>query len=249
MSDTTTAAIVFGGASGIGRACALALAQRGAPVVIADPNEQLGREAVAAIETGGGSASFIATDVTDEAAVERAIAICVERHGALSVVVSSAGANNTGEDAWHRAIDLFLKGPYYIARHSLPALEANGGGCIVLIGSISSIRGALNGGVDRTGYPSAKHGLVGLAKSLALAYGEKRIRVNVVCPGYIKTPLTKQFHDRDDSEAFVKETLRVPLGRWGEPEDIGGVVGFLASDEASYISGQTIVVDGGMTAR
>jgi len=241
--------LVFGGASGIGRASAEALAAAGEAVVIADPNEAGGKETVARVVDAGGSASFVTTDITDEAAVQRAVVTAVEEFGRLDTVVTSAGANAAGEDAWHRAIDMFLKGPYYASRHSLPELERSGGGVIIHIGSISSIRGSLAGEVDKTGYPSAKHGLVGLTKTLALAYGAQNIRVNAVCPGYIRTGLTKHLHEGPDGEAFVKEKLGVPLGRWGEPADIGRVVAFLASDDAAYISGQAIVVDGGMTAR
>ncbi len=247
--STHRVGLVFGGSSGIGRACAEAIAARGTAVVIADPDEAGGAETVTRITEAGGSAVFVATDITDERAVERAVAAAVSTFGRLDCVVTSAGASISGDGAWHRAIDIFLKGPYYASRHSLPELERSGGGVIVHIGSISSIRGSLAPDVDRTGYPSAKHGVVGLTKTLALAYGPKNIRVNAVCPGYIKTALTKHIHEGPDADAFVTEKLGVPLGRWGEPDDIGKVVGFLTSDDAAYISGQVIVVDGGMTAR
>ena len=225
------------------------LAERGSAVVVADPNEAGGNDVVEGIVAAGGSARFVATDITDEYAVQRAVQETVRTFGKLDTLVTSVGASSKGEDAWHRAIDIFLKGPYYASRHALPELERNGGGVIVHIGSIASIRGSRMGGVERTGYPSAKHGLVGLTKTLALGYGEQNIRVNVVCPGYIKTALTRDLYESPDSDRIIKEELRVPLGRWGEPEDIGKVVAFLASSDAAYISGQVIVVDGGMTAR
>jgi NAD(P)-dependent dehydrogenase (short-subunit alcohol dehydrogenase family) len=242
-------ALVFGAASGIGRASAEALAERGSAVVIADPNEADGNDVIERIAAAGGSARFVATDITDEDAVQRAVKETVRVFGKLDTVVTSAGANSKGEDAWHRAIDIFLKGPYYASRHALPELERNGGGVIEHIGSIAAIRGSRMGGIERSGYPSAKHGLLGLTKTLALAYGEQNIRVNAVCPGYIKTALTKDLYESPDSATIIKDELRVPLGRWGEPEEIGKVVAFLASSDAAYISGQAIVVDGGMTAR
>jgi NAD(P)-dependent dehydrogenase (short-subunit alcohol dehydrogenase family) len=241
-------ALVFGGSSGIGRGCAEAIAEGGAAVVVADPNEAGGQEVVEGIRAGGGEAAFVFSDISDEASVQQAVAFTVETFGKLDTLVTSAGAS-TRKD-WHRGIDIFLKGPYYACRHALPELERNGGGVIVNIGSIASIRGSMNAGdIDGTAYPMAKHGIIGLTKTLALSYGDKNIRVNAICPGFIKTGLTKKLYEAPDADAYVRDTLRVPLGRWGEPEDIGRVAAFLASDDAGYISGQSIVVDGGMTAR
>jgi len=241
--------IVFGAASGIGRASAEALAAEGETVVLADPNVEAGEAVAAGIVGAGGTAVFVANDITDEAAVEELIRSTEERYGRIDTVVTSAGAPSPAGE-WHRQIDLFLKGPYYVSRHVMGALERAGGGTLIHVGSVASIRGSISAtDVDRTGYPSAKHGLVGLSKSLALNFGSKNIRVNVVCPGYIKTGLTKSLYEGPEGEAYVKEKLNVPLGRWGEPEDIGKVVAFLATDDASFISGQTIVVDGGLTAR
>jgi NAD(P)-dependent dehydrogenase (short-subunit alcohol dehydrogenase family) len=239
--------IVFGGASGIGRATAESLADKGEIVVIADPNEAMGVEVAAEIRAAGGIAESVVNDITEEDAVAELIRSAEERHGRIDTVVTSAGA---ASGDWHRGIDLFLKGPYYVSRHALPALERAGGGTLIHVGSVASIRGSIAAvDVDGTSYPTAKHGLVGLSKTLALTYGPKNIRVNVVCPGYIKTRLTQPLYESPGGEDYPRDHLRVPLGRWGEAEDIGRVAAFLATDDASFISGQTIVVDGGLTAR
>jgi NAD(P)-dependent dehydrogenase (short-subunit alcohol dehydrogenase family) len=223
------------------------MANEGAAIVVADPNEEGGAEVVAGIEAKGGRALLVPTDISDEEAVKRAVAATVDAFGGLDSMVTSAGAPSRD---WHKAIDIFLKGAYYAARHALPELEKRGGGTIINIGSVASLRGSLAaGGVEGTAYPMSKHAVLGLTRTLALSYGDKNIRVNCLCPGYIKTGLTKKMYEAPDSESFIKDTLRVPLGRWGEPEDLGKVAAFLASDDASYISGQAIVVDGGLLAR
>jgi NAD(P)-dependent dehydrogenase (short-subunit alcohol dehydrogenase family) len=247
MRQQGKVALVYVAASGIGAGSARALAADGATVVCADLDEVRGPEVVAGIVADGGAASFVACDFLSEESIAAAIAHTVELHGGIDTIVTSVGAPIRD---WHKGVDLYLKGPYYASRHGLPELEKRGGGSLIHIGSISSIRGApLAGDVDGTAYPSSKHGVYGLTKTLAIAYGPKGIRVNIVCPGYIKTELTRSLYEAPDSDRYVRETLRVPLGRWGEPEDIGNAVAFLSSDDSSFISGQAIVVDGGQTAR
>jgi NAD(P)-dependent dehydrogenase (short-subunit alcohol dehydrogenase family) len=125
-----------------------------------------------------------------------------------------------------------------------------GGGSIVNIASIAGVTGGISTSVDATGYPCAKHGVIGLTRTIALAYATKNIRANAVCPGYIRTAMTRPLYERPDGgQSVIDEDLQVPLGRWGEPHEIGRVVAFLASDDASYITGQPIIVDGGVMAR
>jgi NAD(P)-dependent dehydrogenase (short-subunit alcohol dehydrogenase family) len=248
---TGKVALVFGGSSGLGRASAQACAEDGAAVLVADVDEPGGHQTVESIRSGGGTATFVTTDITDEAAVGAAVRAAVDEHGRLDVLVTSAGGGSHGHDSpWHYAIDLYLKGPYYACKHAVGHLEAAGGGSIVNIGSIASVSGGVSTSVEETGYPTAKHGLLGMTRTIALAYASKNIRANVVCPGYFKTGLTESLYNRPDGgESLITETLRVPLGRWGEPHEIGRVVAFLASDDAAYITGQPLVVDGGFMAR
>ena len=243
-------ALVFGGASGIGRACAEACAEEGAKVVVADVNEAGAREVVAGIEANGGSALFVATDITDEDAVARAVGATVEQYGSLDIMVTSAGAGTEASN-WHASIDLYLKGPYYACKHGVGQMEEQGGGVIINISSLAGVTGSgSTTTVQSTGYPCAKHGVVGLTRSIALAYAKKNIRVNAICPGFIRTELTKPlFEDEDASRTLISEKLQVPMDRWGEPHEIGKVAAFLASDDASFITGQPIIVDGGFMAR
>jgi NAD(P)-dependent dehydrogenase (short-subunit alcohol dehydrogenase family) len=246
-------ALVIGGSSGIGRACVDALAAEGAAVVVADVNDAGGEQAAADVIAAGGKAAFVHTTVLEEESVAGSVRGAVDTFGGLNILVTSVAARPpegvTGSDAWKHMIDVFQTGTYLASRQALPAIIESGNGSVIHIASIAGIRGSLIGDVDTTAYPTAKHGVVGLTKSLALHYGPQGVRVNAICPGYIKTPLNKRIYEADTDGSYVRETLRVPLKRWGRPEEIGTVAAFLASDDASFISGQAIVVDGGMTAR
>jgi len=244
------AALVVGGASGLGRACAEACAEEGALVMIADVNETGAADAIKDIRAAGGSASFVATDITDEAAVRHAVQATVEEFGPLEILITSAGAEVSEHAGWHFSIDLYLKGPYYACKYALEEMERNGGGSIVNIASVAGVTGGLTKSIDGSGYACAKHGIIGLTRTIALTYAKKNIRANAICPGYIRTALTRTLYERDDGgQSLISETLRVPLNRWGEPHEIGRVAAFLASDDASYITGQPIIVDGGIMAR
>jgi NAD(P)-dependent dehydrogenase (short-subunit alcohol dehydrogenase family) len=187
-------ALVIGAASGIGRACAEACAQDGATVVVADIDEPAGRD-VAATITRAGPGSFARIDITDERSVEHVVRGTVREFGRLDVLITSAGASTTGDNRWQRSVDLFLNGPFYACKYALEEMERGGGGAIVNIASVAGITGSLAGNIDGTGYPSAKHGVVGLTKTIALAYAKKNIRANAICPGYVRTALTRTLHE------------------------------------------------------
>jgi NAD(P)-dependent dehydrogenase (short-subunit alcohol dehydrogenase family) len=254
MKLTDRVALVLGGSSGIGRACVDALASDGAAVVVADVNDAGGHQAVADVNAAGGTAAFVHTTIMEEESVADSVRLAVDTFGGLNILVTSVAGRppeelRGGPDGWKYMVDMFQTGPYYASRQALPAIIESGNGSVIHVASIAGIRGSLIGDVDTTAYPTAKHGVVGLTKSLALHYGPKGVRVNAICPGYIKTQATRQLYEADTDGAYVRDTLRVPLQRWGRPEEIGTVASFLASDDASFISGQVIVADGGMTAR
>jgi NAD(P)-dependent dehydrogenase (short-subunit alcohol dehydrogenase family) len=254
MRLTGRTALVLGGSSGIGRACAAALAADGAVVVVADIDDAGGEQTVADATAAGGNAAFVHTTIMEEASVADAVRFAVDSFGGLNILVTSVAGRppeelRGGPEGWKYMVDMFQTGPYYASRQALPAIIESGSGSIIHVASIAGIRGSLIGDVDTTAYPTAKHGVLGLTKSLALHYGPQGVRVNAICPGYIKTRATKQIYEADTDGSYVRDKLRVPLERWGRPEEIGTVASFLASDDASFISGQAIVADGGMTAR
>ena len=254
MRLTGRVALVIGGSAGIGRACVDALAADGASVVVADVNDERGERAVADVTAAGGKAAFVHTTIMEEESIAASVRLAVETFGGLNILVTSVAGRPPADiggrpEAWKYMVDMFQTGPYYASRQALPAIVESGNGSVIHIASIAGIRGMPAGDVDATAYPTSKHGVIGLTKTLALQYGPKGVRVNAICPGYVHTQLNQHLFDADTDGTFVRDTLRVPLQRWGRPEEIGTVASFLASDDASFISGQAIVADGGMTAR
>jgi NAD(P)-dependent dehydrogenase (short-subunit alcohol dehydrogenase family) len=219
--------------------------------MIADINGDAAMATIATIRAAGGQAGFVFTDGTDDTQVKSAVDATVAEFGGLDILVNSIGGGRTADDAgWHRAIDLFLKSSYYACKHAIAEMEKRGGGSIINVASIAGVTGSVATDAMTTGYACAKHGVVGLTRTLALAYANKNIRVNVICPGYFKTEMTAMIHGNEDGGlSHINDNLRVPMGRWGEPREIGTVAAFLASEDSSFITGQPIIVDGGFMAR
>ncbi len=240
-------ALVFGGANGIGKGGVLALADRGATVWIADLDASGGNAVADEIRAAGGGAHHITTNILEPGSIAAAFDAVEHEHGRLDVVVNSAGLiAHEGEEVFRRNIEMLLMPVYQSSVLAIEAMSRGGSGSIINISSISGVTGS----IGSPGYGPAKHGVVGLTKDFALSSAKLGIRVNAVCPGYVRTQQTTRYAPDDAaSDALINEKLRVPMKRWGEPSEIGAVIGFLASDEASFMTGSIVVVDGGLTAR
>lgn len=240
-------ALVTGASGGIGRATALAFAHSGAAVLVSDVNAEGGNETVGLIEAAGGQAVFQKCDVSDGEQVKAMVARAVEAFGRLDYALNNAGINNVMADEWDeavfdRSIAINMKGVMLCMKAEAEVMLAQGSGAIV---NTSSING-FTGNASQPAYVSGKHGVIGLTRHAALRWAKAGIRVNAVCPGVIRTPMT-------DGVAAVPEIRKVmeamtPMGRMGQPEEIAAAVVWLCSDAASFVTGHPMVIDGGATA-
>lgn len=245
-------AVVTGGTSGIGREICLRFARAGAQVVVAARREDAGEAVVAEVEAAGGAARFVETDVTDPDQVARLIRSAEEAYGQVNILVSAAGvmllgsAPDTSVDAWRTTIETNLSGPFYLAKHGIPALLRAGGGSMVVIASELGLVGAR----EAAAYCAAKGGLVNLVRALAVDHAPQGVRVNCLCPGPIDTPLLQGWFaaGADRSARERRQVEPVPLGRLGRVDEIAEAALFLASDASSYFAGSIVVADGGATA-
>ena len=238
-------ALVTGGSRGIGRAIALQLASTGHAVAVNyASNEAAAADVVAAIESAGGTAIAVGADVGDDDAVAAMVDTVTEQLGPITVLVNNAGITDDGlmlrmgPDQWDRVITTNLRSVYLCTKAVLKGMIRAKGGRIINISSVSGV----SGNPGQANYAASKAGVIGFTKSMAKEVGSRGITVNAVAPGFIETDMTEALGDAVTERAAEQ----ISLGRLGRPEEVASVVGYLASDDASYITGQTIVVDGGL---
>ena len=242
-------ALITGGARGMGASEAKMFAKEGAKVAIADVREEDGRKLEAEIAEIGGEAVFVALDVTQEDQWESAVAKVVAQFGKLDILVNNAGISGSGEpdytstDAWDRLMNINAKGVFLGMKYAIPEMNKAGGGSIV---NISSISGFVGQESVHPGYNASKGAVRLLTKAGAVQHAKEGIRVNSVHPG-IMPPMLTSFQRGSSAREGLVETI--PMGREGEPEEVASAVLFLASDDASYITGTELIVDGGFTAK
>lgn len=245
----TEVVLITGAGIGIGRAAALAFARQGAHVVVTDVLETEGRATVAEIATGGGSAEFHPLDVRSTEAADSLVAELERVHGPISTLVANAGIAHKvplpelSDEKWDHTFDIDLKGMFRVIRAALPGMKRSERGAIVCL---SSIMGVAYGWDEHVHYSAAKAGVVGLVRGLAVELARDGIRVNGIAPGYIRTAQLLSEKHSLGPEGAEKAKDFIPMGRLGEPEDIADVILFLASNAARYMTGQTVVVDGGL---
>ncbi len=247
-------AFITGSGSGIGRATARRLASEGASIIVADLNPDGAAETVKLITDGGGEAMAVSCDVTDRATIQTARDAGLDRYGAIHYLVNNAGVvtmdslDDLTEENWDFVVDVNLKGPYLVTQEINPAIEAAGGGAIVNLSTVESMVVVSSQGFCQVHYNASKGGIPNLTKALAVELGRKNIRVNAVAPGPIATDFVS-IDEITSEEAMEFMSQRLVVKRVGQPEDIAAAISFLLSDEASWITGVQLPVDGGWLTR
>ena len=246
-------AVVTGGASGIGEATAKVLAERGAAVMIADLNDEQGEAAANLILGAGGTAAYHHCDVSRRGDVDSLITSTVKRFGRIDALVANAGIQvgkalaDTTDAEWKRIMDVNLKGTFLCCRAAIRQMLKTGGGNIVATGSVLSLVAEPN----LAAYCASKGGILMLIRSIATDYGRHNIRANCVCPGYINTPLGDSYFEAQENPETARRAAEAmhALGRLGETDEVAKCIAFLLSEDASFMTGSALVVDGGLLAK
>jgi len=242
-------ALLTGAATGIGRATALAFATAGAKVVVADIDERAGRETVQIIRDGGGDATFVQADVSRSSDVADMVGQALSAYGRIDMAHNNAGveaakaaSHEISEEDWDRVIDINLKGVWLCMKQQLAAMLEQGGGSIVNTASTVGILAQPN----MAAYVASKHGVIGLTKAAAIEYVDRNIRVNAVCPAVVATPMFDRYTKGDAALADELESA-LPMKRLIEPDEVAAAVLWLSSENASYLNGHALVIDGGLS--
>jgi NAD(P)-dependent dehydrogenase (short-subunit alcohol dehydrogenase family) len=246
-------AIVTGSGSGIGRATAQLFAKEGAHVVVIDRDETPGQETVTSIRAAKGEATFCYADISKSCDVQNAINAAVKQYGRLDILVNNAAVQimaklvETSEEIWDQIHNVNLKGVFLGCKYAIPAMIKAGGGSIV---NMASVLGFV-GDPDLAAYCAAKGGVIALTRVAALTYGPQQIRVNCICPGDVDTPLVQAYFEKDSNPALLRNEVssKYALRRIAAPSEVANAALFLASDESSFVTGSTMVVDGALTIK
>ncbi|MEO6122620.1 MAG: glucose 1-dehydrogenase [Ilumatobacteraceae bacterium] len=242
-------ALITGASSGLGRVGAELFAREGAQIVIADVND--GDDAVEAIAADGGEATFVRCDVTDEQSIEAAVQHAVDTFGGLHVLYNNAGVmlgdddgpTNTSVETYNLTMDINVKGVLLACKYAIPAMLTSGGGSIVNVASFVAHMGAAT---PQIAYTASKGAVLAMTREIATIYARQGIRANALCPGPVMTPLLAKFLSDDDKRN--RRLVHIPMGRFGEPIEIANGALFLASNESSWMTGQSLIIDGGITS-
>jgi len=244
-------ALITGAGSGIGRESALLFGREGARIVAADVQDPAGEAVVKELEAAGGEAVYVHADVSKAADAEAMVRAAEERFGRLDVLFNNAGISHpqdddavaTEEEVWDLTMNVNLKGVFLGCKYGIPALRRAGGGSVINTASFVALMGAAT---PQLAYTASKGGVLALTRELATIHARENIRVNALCPGPLRTPLLMQYLDTEEKRQ--RRLVHIPMGRFGEASEIAKAALFLASDESSFTTGATFLVDGGITA-
>ena len=244
-------ALITGGASGMGKVASHLFAREGAKVVLTDVADEAGEAVAAAVRDGGAHAAYVHADVSRASDAEAMVRFAVDTFGGLTVLYNNAGVfperdgsvTETPEEVWDLTIGINLKGVYLGCRYGIPAMIESGGGAIVNVASFVALMGAAT---PQIAYTASKGGVLSMTREIAVEFARQGVRANALCPGPIETPLLQEL--LADPDRRQRRLVHIPMGRFGQAEEIAKAALFLASDESSYMTGAALVVDGGITA-
>jgi len=244
-------AVITGGGSGMGKIASELFASEGAKIVLTDVNDEAGEAAAAGIVASGGDAAYVHADVSKESEAEAMVRAAVERFGGLHILYNNAGVmlpddgsvDTTDERIWDITLGVNVKGVAFGCKFGVPAMIASGGGSIINVASFVAWLGAAT---SQTAYTASKGAVLAMTREIAVEYARKGVRCNALCPGPIETPLLMQL--LSDEEKKQRRFVHIPMGRLGQAEELAKAALFLASDDSSYMTGASLIVDGGITA-